>query len=130
MALAEMDDRKGASVKKALKDDKKVSSDLFIKHYFERISPEVAATFTDEQKHAIKLMFGARGYAKHPVEIRRSIPFGRNRFYLIFLLGRERRAYDRLKTEGQASGYVAYALASAFWLAPAIMLAAILHFLN
>ena len=125
-----MDDRKGASVKKALKDDKKVSSDLFIKHYFERISPEVAATFTDEQKHAIKLMFGARGYAKHPVEIRRSIPFGRNRFYLIFLLGRERRAYDRLKTEGQASGYVAYALASAFWLAPAIMLAAILHFLN
>ncbi|MFD2205111.1 hypothetical protein [Kiloniella antarctica] len=130
MALAELDERKGASTKAAFKDDKKISTDLFIKHYFERISPEVAATFTDDQKHAIKQMFGARGYAKHPVEIRRSIPFGRNRFYLIFLLGRERRAYDRLKTEGQASGYVAYALASAFWLAPAIMLAVIIHFLN
>ncbi len=130
MALAELDNIKGRSAREAYDADKKSSSDLFIKHYFERISPEVAATFTDEQKHAIKLMFGARGYAKHPVEVRRSIPFGRNRFYLIFLLGREKRAYDRLKTEGQASGYIAYALASAFWLAPAIMLAAIIHFLN
>ncbi|WP_419902689.1 hypothetical protein [Kiloniella sp.] len=130
MALAELDNGNGGPAQEAFESDEKNSTDLFIKHYFERISPDVAATFTEEQKHAIKQMFGARGYAKHPVEVRRSIPFGRNRFYLIFLLGRERRAYDRLKNEGQASGYIAYALASAFWLAPAVMIAALLHFLN
>ncbi|WP_157845980.1 hypothetical protein [Kiloniella litopenaei] len=129
MALVELDERtQNTSTEK--NTDKRSSSteDAFIKHYFSRIDPDIAASFTDDQKHAIKQMFGARGYAKHPVEVRRSIPFGRHRFYLIFLLGRERRAYERLKSEGQASGYVAYALASAFWLAPAIMIAALVHY--
>ncbi len=130
MALAELDNRKDDLARGALKSDPDNATDSFIKHYFDRISPEVAETFTDEQKHAIKQMFGARGYVKHPVEVRRSIPFGRNRFYLIFLLGRERRAYERLKTEGQAAGYLTYAIASAFWLAPAVMIAALIHFLN
>ncbi|WP_162938181.1 hypothetical protein [Kiloniella sp. EL199] len=127
--MVELDERaNNTGVEKSTDKRTRSSEDPFIKHYFSRIDPDIANSFTDEQKHAIKQMFGARGYAKHPVEIRRSIPFGRHRFYLIFLLGRERRAYERLKSEGQASGYVAYALASAFWLAPAIMIAALVHF--
>ncbi|MCZ4280952.1 hypothetical protein O4H49_09205 [Kiloniella laminariae] len=130
MALAELDSRKRNSTDESAGSKRKKDSDLFIKHYFSRISPEVAATFTDEQKHAIKQMFGAREIARHPVEFRRSIPFGRHRFYLIFLSGRERRAFDRLKTEGQATGYVAYALAGAFWLVPSVAIAAMLYFFS
>lgn len=130
MAATGLDENKSKSGREKIKSEKQNSSDTFIKHYFSRISPRVAATFTDEQKHAIKQMFGARGYAQHPVELRRSIPFGRNRFYLIFLLGRERRAYERLKTEGQASGYISYVLASAFWIAPAILIAVLFNYLS
>ncbi|WP_053005795.1 hypothetical protein [Kiloniella spongiae] len=129
MALVELDERtQNTNIEADVDKQSGFSEDPFIKHYFCRIDPDIAASFTHDQKHAIKQMFGARGYAKHPVEVRKSIPFGRHRFYLIFLLGRERRAYERLKSEGQASGYVAYALASAFWLAPAIMIAALIHF--
>ncbi|WP_417455063.1 hypothetical protein [Kiloniella sp.] len=134
MALVEFDERtpnkkvQGKNIEKSIDRKTDSSEDPFIKHYFSRIDPDIAASFSNDQKHAIKQMFGARGYAKHPVEVRRSIPFGKHRFYLIFLLGRERRAYERLKSEGQAAGYITYALASAFWLAPAIMIAALVHF--
>ena len=79
------------------------SHDPFFDHYFKRLDPEVAASFTAEQREAIKIMFGSRGIAKHAVEVRRSVPFGRVRFYLVFLLGREQRAFSRVYSQGLIS---------------------------
>ncbi len=76
------------------------SHDVFLDHYFKRLDPEVAANFTAEQCEAIKIMFGSRGIAKHAVEVRGSVPFGRLRFYVVFLLGRERRAFSRVYSQG------------------------------
>ncbi|MEE8505703.1 MAG: hypothetical protein V3S40_05700 [Kiloniellales bacterium] len=79
------------------------SHDAFLNHYFKRLDPEVAASFTAEQREAIKIMFGSRGIAKHAVEVRRSVPFGRLRFYVVFLLGREQRGFPRVYSQGLIS---------------------------
>jgi hypothetical protein len=67
-------------------------------------------------------MFGARGIAQHAVEIRRSLPIGRGRYYLVLLLGRERRTFGRLYSEGTvSSGFtlLGYAITAALWMLPA-----------
>ena len=76
----------------------------FLVHYFKRLDPEVAESFSEEQKRAIWTMFGGRGIAKHAVEFRRSLPLpcGR-RFYTVFLCGREHRGFTRLHGHGKSS---------------------------
>lgn len=96
--------------------------DPFIDHYFKRIDPHLAETFTQDQREAIKTMFGARGMAQHAVEVRRSLPIGRRRYYLVLLLGRERRTFGRLHSEGAISGsfnLLGYAITAALWTLPA-----------
>jgi hypothetical protein len=104
--------------------------DPFLDHYFKRIDPRIAASFGPEQREAIKTMFGARDIAKHAVEIRRSLPIGRGRYYLVLLLGREQRVFGRLYSEGAVSGafnLLGYAITAALWLLPAAAAALLLH---
>lgn len=106
--------------------------DPFIDHYFKRIDPRVAATFSAEQCEAIKTMFGARGVARHSVEVRRSLPIGRGRYYLVLLIGRERRTFGRLYSEGaigSTANLVGYAVTAALWMLPAVAAALLLHLL-
>ncbi len=109
-----------------------VAKDPFIDHYFKRIDPRVAASFSPEQCEAIKTMFGARGIAKHAVEVRRSLPIGRGRYYLVLLFGRERRTFGRLYSEGavgSTSNLVGYAVTAALWMMPAVAAALLLQIL-
>jgi hypothetical protein len=109
---------------------KAAAQDPFIDHYFRRIDPSVAATFTAEQCEAIKTMFGARGIAKHSVEVRRSLPIGRGRYYIVLLLGRERRTISRLYSEGAATKpftLIGYAITAAAWMLPAVGTAVLLQ---
>lgn len=106
------------------------SRDPFIDHYFKRIDPAVAASFTQEQRDAIKVMFGARGVAQHSVEIRRSLPIGRRRYYLVLLMGREQRTFGRLYREGAISdpfNLLGYAITAGLWLLPAAGAAVLLQ---
>jgi len=106
--------------------------DPFIDHYFKRIDPRLAETFTQDQCEAIKTMFGARGMAQHAVEVRRSLPIGRRRYYLVLLLGRERRTFGRLHSEGAISGsfnLLGYAITAALWTLPAAGAALLLQVL-
>lgn len=108
----------------------KNTGDPFLDHYFKRIDPRVATSFSPEQCEAIKTMFGARGIAKHSVEIRRSLPIGRGRYYLVLLLGRERRTFGRLYSEGAISGpfnILGYAITAALWMLPAVGAALLLQ---
>ncbi len=90
---------------KARRSEARNASDqAFLDHYFRRLAPEVAASFSAEQRDAIVAMFGARRIARHAVEVRRSVPFpGGWRLYLVFLLGRERRTISRLYSPGMVS---------------------------
>ncbi len=78
-------------------------NDPFLEHYFKRIDPSVAGSFNDEQRAAIKAMFGARGIARHSFEVRRTLPIFWRRYYLVVLMGRERRDISRLFGGGVVS---------------------------
>ncbi len=115
------------SARKARRAEARNASDrAFLDHYFRRLAPEVAASFTAEQRDAIATMFGARGITRHAVEVRRSIPFlGGWRLYLVFLLGRERRTISRLYSQGMVSGrfnVVFYLGLGALFLLPVLIL--------
>jgi hypothetical protein len=88
------------------------SDDSFFDHYFKRIDPQVAASFTPAQRQAIRTMFGARGFNRHAVDIRRGITIGASRFYMVLLMGREHRALRRLPRSGlgRLVGYFMLAL--------------------
>ena len=52
-------------------------------------------------------MFGGRGIAKHAIERRHSLPLpGGQRFYMVFLCGREQRGIMRLHGRGESSRIV------------------------
>lgn len=80
-----------------------VRDDIFFARFLARVPPRVAETFTLDQLNAIKLAFGARTWGVHAVDIRLSIPLLFARFYVVFLLGRERRDLPRRGEEGRAS---------------------------
>lgn len=72
--------------------------------YLKRIDPKVAASFTAPQRQAIRTMLGTRGTRRHAIDLRRSFALGRSRYYLVMLLGRERRSLARLHRERFSSG--------------------------
>ena len=82
--------------------------DPFLAHYFRRIPPQVAASFTDEQRRAIKTMFDGRSIKRHRVDVRRSLGFGRMRVYLVLLMGREQRFLPLSAKTRRAAGLTAY----------------------
>jgi len=84
------------------------TDDPFLLRFFARIPDETAASFTDAQLDAIKLCFGARGWGKHRVDIRLSMPMIWRRWYLVLLVGTERRSPDR-----RAGDRLLYPLATA-----------------
>ena len=88
----------------------RLSDDDFLAHYFRRIDPAVAASFTKEQRHAIRTMFGDRGATRHAVDVRCTFPMGWRRFYLVFLLGRDRRKIIRPRNglPGDMGDWLAY----------------------
>jgi hypothetical protein len=109
-------------------ETRNASDQAFLDHYFRRLDPEVAASFSAEQRDAIAAMFGARGFARHAVEVRRSVPLpGGWRLYLVFLLGRERRTISRLYGQGMVSArfnVVFYLGLGALFLLPVLILLA------
>ena len=64
---------------------------------FAKIPPEITDTFTEEQLEAIKKAFSSRNWARHPLDLRVSVPIPGLRFYLVLLAGSERRSKQRLQ---------------------------------
>jgi hypothetical protein len=89
----------------------------FVAHYFRRIDPRVAASFDAEQREAIRTMFGDRGIARHAIDLRCGFPFGRRRYYLVFLFGRDRR-FSLRSLSGHREELLGYGLLAAVVLAP------------
>ncbi|WP_414543633.1 hypothetical protein [Nostoc sp. CCY0012] len=70
-------------------------NDLYKRQFFARIPPEILATFTSTQLTEIEKVFNDRVYKRHIVDIRVSIPFFVKRFYVVFLLGKDKRLKKR-----------------------------------
>ncbi len=67
-------------------------NDPFIKQFFARIPDQTAAIFTDTQLTELKSVFRDRVGKRHPVDIRISIPFLKQRFYVVLVMGKEKRS--------------------------------------
>ena len=71
-------------------------TDPFVQQFFARIPPKTATTFTDTQLAALKQVFKERISKRHAVDIKLSMPFFKG-FYIVLLLGKEKRAKKRLQ---------------------------------
>jgi hypothetical protein len=75
------------------------TEDPFIEKFFSRIPRAAAESFSPEQLSAIKMAFAARSWGTHAIDLRLSLPLPGARYYLVFLLGRERRPRERRLAE-------------------------------
>ncbi len=106
------------------KDDGSKSGDAILKHYFKRLDPEMVASFTEDQREALKTLLGVRGMTRHSVEIRRNLRFGKRSFYLVFLLGDDTRSRNRLVRSRKTSFFsiaLSYLASAAYWLSPVVL---------
>ena len=60
---------------------------------------DVRASLTDHQRDALVASANNCGWARHPADLRLSIPFFKKHFYLVLLAGEERRSKERLAIE-------------------------------
>ena len=87
-------------------------ADPFLAKFFARIPREVAASFDEAQLAAVKRAFGARDFGMHTIDLRRSVRFLWWRFYVVLLVGKERRDDQRLAAEGSMFGTIGNSLIS------------------
>lgn len=74
-----------------------VTSGQFRQRLYSKLPPALAASYSDEQLEGIRILLGDRTWGQHRIDSRGtfSLPFVRWRFYWVFLLGKNRRAYTR-----------------------------------
>jgi hypothetical protein len=69
--------------------------DPFVENFFKQIAPQIAQSFTVDQLAAIKMVYGTQAWGRHAVDIRFSFPFFWERYYVVFISGRDKRAAAR-----------------------------------
>ena len=65
-----------------------------------RLDPVVAASFTNEQKRALRSLLASRGATRHMVDIRQTLRLFGKRYYLAVFFGRERRLANMRRQVG------------------------------
>lgn len=91
-----------------------------------RLEPEIANSFTEAQKRALRGLLVTRGASRHMVDLRHTIPFLGKRYYLAFFFGRERRLGQLTRPIGLRGWiwrYLAYLGMALFLLMPFLALA-------
>lgn len=90
------------------------ANDPAVKSLLDRMPPEVAESFTEEQLAHLHSALGARSWKKHSVDIRSTfpVPFIRRRIYFVLLMGRNRR--DLTRKEKQISAITFALFVAAF----------------
>ncbi len=78
---------------KVLNNKKIVNSetDWFEKGLLQRVPVNIRESFSDEQLSALKVAFGARKWGKHAIDLRGTLSFWRWRYYVVVLMGRNKR---------------------------------------
>ncbi|MBC1240020.1 hypothetical protein [Nostoc sp. 2RC] len=66
-------------------------TDPFVKHFLASIPPETASKFTNTQLTELKRVLSSKITQCHAIDIRVSIPFLQQQFYVVLLMSREKR---------------------------------------
>lgn len=69
--------------------------DPFLKEFYARIPKDLANSFSEGQLMGLRMAYGARSRGAHAVDIRPSFNFFGRRFYMVMLIGAERRSPNR-----------------------------------
>lgn len=72
-----------------------IKKDPFIQDLLSKLPASERNSFSDPQLLALKAALGARHRGSHHVDLRTTFPGFRNRWYLVFLLGKDRRHRNR-----------------------------------
>lgn len=78
-----------------------IRDDPFIKSLLAKLPGQSAVTFSDGQLVALKAALGGRSWGTHAFDLRRTLSFWRWHFYLVFLVGRNRRTLSCREYEFQ-----------------------------
>ena len=112
------------------REDDRHARDAILERTLRMVDPEVAASFTDEQRRAIRTILDLRQSTRSLIDLRHGFRLGERRFYVSLLFGCERRRLER----GSPSALRAWLgehgttlIASAFALAVAFVIASILR---
>ena len=65
--------------------------DADLDEILKRINPEVAVTFTPQQRRVLRSLLATRGATRHTLDLRQTLPIFGKRYYLAVFFGRERR---------------------------------------
>lgn len=65
----------------------------------ERMPDDVVASFTPDQKAALWAALNPGSWHRHPVNLRLTLPYGKERFFLTIIGGPEKRTSDRRRRE-------------------------------
>lgn len=76
-----------------------MSTDSTLESLFDRIPPDVVASFTPAQRAALVAAIRPTSWRRHPINLRLSLPFLSNRFFVTVVGGMEKRADERLHRE-------------------------------
>ncbi len=76
-------------------EDKNIREDKTIEGLLRNIPERFRDSFTDDQLVGLKVALGERKWKKHPVDLRTNIQIWRWRFYVVFVMGRDRRRPTR-----------------------------------
>lgn len=72
-------------------------TNLILDDFLSQVSPEIAATFTQQQITAISKIYQNREWCEHTIDLRLSVLTKPISFYLVILAGEERRSQQRLQ---------------------------------
>jgi len=74
-----------------------IRQDPIIKKMLDKLPESIASSYSDTQLQAIRVALGDRTWGKHFVDNRGTLafPFIRWRFFYVFLVGKNKRAYTR-----------------------------------
>ncbi len=69
-----------------------------IQHILERMPKDVADSFTEKQLAHINTALAGRHWGNHKLDLRGTISLWKNRYYFVFLAGKDKRDYSRAQT--------------------------------
>lgn len=76
-----------------------MSTDGSLEMLLDRIPPDVAESFTEEQRAALYQAIKPASWRRHPVNIRLSFPILGERYFITVVSGYEKRSGERLSRE-------------------------------
>ena len=117
-------------VRHTQREDDGHARDAILERTLRMVDPAVAASFTEEQRRAIRTILDLRQSTRSLVDLRHGFRLGERRFYMSVLFGCERRRLERGRPSALRTWFSEHGttlIASVFALSVAFVIASLLR---